>query len=166
MEKSKRGNFDYATDAKSGLTVVHWHDNNIIMQHSFKQGKVAPPQIAKRWSRAETKRMETTQPFMAKHYNQTMGGVARWSKMWTSTASPSIQRSGGGHCLLSVWMSVSSRHSTCTGQHQQLRPNHWIFLPFRHSIARVYLARATQTTSFGRQRGSSLAVNKRVFPEV
>ena len=42
-EKSKRGNFDYATDVKSGLTVVHWHDNNIIMQHSFKQGEVAPP---------------------------------------------------------------------------------------------------------------------------
>ena len=38
MEKSKRGNFDYATDGKSGFTVVHWHDNNKIMQHSFKQG--------------------------------------------------------------------------------------------------------------------------------
>ena len=77
MEKSKRGNLDYATDVKSGLTVVHWHDNNIIMQHTFKQGRVAPPQIAKRWSRAEAKRMEITQPFMVKHYNQTMGGFAQ-----------------------------------------------------------------------------------------
>ena len=77
MEKSKRGNFDYATDAKSGLTVVHWHDNNIIMQHSSKQGGVTRPQIAKRWSKAETKRVEITQLFMVKHYNQTMGGVDR-----------------------------------------------------------------------------------------
>ena len=33
---------------------------------------VAPPQIAKRWSRAETKRVEISQ-----HYNQAMGDVDR-----------------------------------------------------------------------------------------
>ena len=27
METSKRRNFDYATDVKSGLTVVHWNGN-------------------------------------------------------------------------------------------------------------------------------------------
>ena len=57
--------------------MVHWHGNKIIMQHSFKQSWVAPPQIAKRWSRAEAKRVEISQPFMVKHYNQTMGGVDR-----------------------------------------------------------------------------------------
>ena len=77
MEQSKREYLDYATDVKSGLTVVHWHDNNIIMQHSFKQGGVAPSQIVKRWSRAEANRVEITQPFMVDHYNQTMGGVDR-----------------------------------------------------------------------------------------
>ena len=58
MEMSKRGNFDYAKDVKSVLTVVQWHDNNIIMQHSFKQGWAALPHniIAKRWSRAKAKR--------------------------------------------------------------------------------------------------------------
>ena len=76
MEKCKRGNFDYATDVKSGLTVVHWHDSNIVNTVSNKVG-VAPPQIAKRWSRAEAKRVEMTRPFMVKHYNQTMGGVDR-----------------------------------------------------------------------------------------
>ena len=74
MEKSKRGNFDYVTDVKSCLTVLHWNDNNIVNTVSNKVG-VAPPQIAKLWSRSETKRVEITQPFMVKHYNQTMGGV-------------------------------------------------------------------------------------------
>ena len=74
MEKSKRGNFDYVTDVKSCLTVLHWNDNNIVNTVSNKVG-VAPPQIAKLWSRSETKRVEITQPFMVKHYSQTMGGV-------------------------------------------------------------------------------------------
>ena len=43
LEKSKLGNFDYAADVKSGLTLVHWHDNNIVNTVSNKVG-VVPPQ--------------------------------------------------------------------------------------------------------------------------
>ena len=70
-------------------------------------------------------------------------------------------KSSGGHCLLSLWLSVSSRHDTCTEQHQQLRPNPCIFLqsgvpsPVPHKHLR-----------FGRTRGSFLAVNKWVLPGV
>ena len=112
--------------------MVHWHDNNIVTTVSNKVD-VAPPQTAKRWSKAEAKRVEIAQPFIVElslwsTTTRQLEVSIGWPRMWTSTTSPFLQRSGSGHCLLSEWMSVSSRHGTCTGQHQQLRPNHLIFL--------------------------------------
>ena len=71
--------------------------------------------------------MEITQPFIVKHYNQIMGGVDRMDHNVETYRISIRSRKWWWPLFAFVWMSVSSRHGTCT-QHQQLRPNHWIFL--------------------------------------
>ena len=68
--------------------------------------------------------------------------------------------------MLSVWTSVSSRkwHLYRATPAAEIKPLD--LLAVGRSIARDYLARAAQTSSFGSPRGFFLAVNKRIFPEV
>lgn len=76
MQKTGRGTFDFATDTKSGLIAVRWSDNSLVNVVSNKVG-VNPIQIAQKWSRAESKQVQIPQPFLTRHYNQTMGSVDR-----------------------------------------------------------------------------------------
>ena len=158
MENSKCGNFDYATDVKSGMVVVHWNDNTV----SNRVG-CPPPQIAKRWSRAEAKRVETTQSFMVKHYSQTTGGVDRMDhnadKHCISIGSKKWRWPLFALCVdVSIQQAWHLYRATPAAETKPLD-----LLAVRRSIARVYLARATQTSLFGGPRGCFLAVNKRVL---
>ena len=68
MKKKTRGTFDYATDMKSGITVVCWNDNNVVNAASNMVG-VHPVQSARRWSRSERSQVNIGQPNMITHYN-------------------------------------------------------------------------------------------------
>lgn len=164
MEKAKRGTFDYATDAKTGLIVVRWHDNNVVNTVSNKVG-VEPVQKAKRWSRTERQRVEIRQPFLIKHYNQTMGGVDRLDQN-VDNYRISIRSKKWWWPLFAYFVDVSVQqawHLYRATPTSATDPKD--LLSIRRSIARVYLLRASQTSA-GRPRQPTLKVSKRVPPEV
>ena len=76
MKKSARGSFEYQSEEGKNLIVVRWNDNNVVSLASNCHG-VEPIGAAKRWSAAQKKRVEITQPFLVSQYNAYMGGVDR-----------------------------------------------------------------------------------------
>ena len=109
--------------------------------------------------------MEITQPFMVKHYNQTMECVDRMDQN-VDKYSISI-RSKKWWPLFAFCVDVSIQqawHLYRATPAAETKPLDR--LAVRRSITRVYLARATQTSSFGRLGRSFLAVNKWVLPGV
>ena len=108
--------FDFLTDTKNGMLMVAvlWNDNSVVNTVSSKVG-VHPLQSAKIWSRSDAKRTDIGQPFLIKHYNNTMGGVNRLDKNVDkiNIARPTGPRSAGGLYLHSAWTSVSSKCGTC-----------------------------------------------------
>ena len=76
IEKSPRGTFDYSLEAKNGMIVVKWKDNNVVHAVSNKVD-VHPLQSTTRWSRADGKKVDIGQPHLIKHYNKTIRGFDR-----------------------------------------------------------------------------------------
>ena len=74
LKKKPRGSYDYMSDPSSNLLVCQWHDNNLVTMASNCHG-IAPLQKAERWSLAEKKKIQVTQPFLVSQYNAWMGGV-------------------------------------------------------------------------------------------
>ena len=164
MGKSKLGNFDYATDVKSGLTGVHWHGNNIIMQHSFKQGGGCTfpksKALVQSWGKESgdhpTLHDEALQPDNGRCWSDgpQCGQVPHLYTV-KEVAVATV-------CFLcghqQAWHLCRSTPAV------EIKPLD--NLAVRRFIARVYLAHATQASFFGRPRGSFPAVNKRVLTEV
>lgn len=164
MKKTKRGSYDYATDVKSGLLVVRWNDNSIVNLVSNKVG-VHPIQTARRWSRAEKKKVDVPQPFLIRHYNRTMGGVDRMDqnieKYRVGIRSKKWWWSIFIYCIdLSVQQAWHLYRQTETSAEKSLD-----LLAFRRAVAKVYLDRARSAPDAPRLhpgRGRPVALDKRV----
>ncbi|XP_070179915.1 piggyBac transposable element-derived protein 3-like [Littorina saxatilis] len=164
MQKTPRGTFDYATDTKSGLIVVRWNDNNIVNVVSNKVG-VHPLQVAKRWSRSESRQVQLPQPFLIRHYNQTMGGVDRTDqnvgKYSVAIRSKKWWWAIFGYCLdvciQQVWHLYRATEAA--------KNNPLDLLAIRRRVVRVYLGCASHHAAPGRPRGH-VSVDKRVLEEI
>lgn len=165
MGKTKRGTYDYMQDTRNGLVVVRWNDNSVVNTVSNMVG-VEPVQTAKRWSRAERKRIEISQPFVIKHYNSTMGGVDRMDqnveKYRSSIRSKKWWWALFAYCLdLCVQQAWHLYRATPTGNEAPLD-----LLGIRRAIVRTYLAKTPKTKRAGRPCGRTPTLDKRVSPAV
>ena len=71
MKKSARGSFEYQSEEGKNLIVIRWNDNNVVSLASNCHG-VEPIGAAKRWSAAQKKGVEITQPFLVSQCNAYM----------------------------------------------------------------------------------------------
>ena len=103
---------------------------------------------------------------MVKNYNPTMGGVDRMDQN-VDKYRISIHSNKWWRPLFAFCVDASIQQAwhlyRATPAAETKPPD---LLAVRRSIARVYLAPAKQTSSFGHPGGSILAVNKWVLPEV
>ena len=76
MKKLKRGTYEYKSERNKKLIVVRWNDNSVVTLASNIHG-IEPIASAQRWSAAEKKRIDITQPKLVSEYNICMGGVDR-----------------------------------------------------------------------------------------
>jgi len=76
MKKSKRGHFDHGLVAHSGTALVQWHDNSIVTIVSNWHG-VTPIGKVKRWSAAQKRAIEVSQPHLFAACNRGMVGTDR-----------------------------------------------------------------------------------------
>ena len=78
MEKEKRGLYNSVLDKDTGICITRWKDSKVVTMASTYAG-VNPIKKAQRYSKAEKKRVEITQPNVAE-YNYGMGGVDRFDQ--------------------------------------------------------------------------------------
>lgn len=71
-----RGGYFQTTDSSSGITLVQYNDNNIVIVASNKCG-VNPVGTCSRWSNQSKKCITLQQPCCIGQYNTYMGGVDR-----------------------------------------------------------------------------------------
>ena len=76
MEKEKRESYDSVPDKDTGICITRWKDSKVVTVASTYTG-VDPIKKAQRYSKAEKKRVEITQPNVVAEYNYGMGGVDR-----------------------------------------------------------------------------------------
>ena len=74
MEKKPRGTYKVVLDTNNDVALVCWKDNKAVTVASTYCG-AAPVGKAKRFSRADRRRIEIPQPQVVKVYNMGMGGV-------------------------------------------------------------------------------------------
>ena len=74
MEKEKRRLYDSVLDKDTGICIRRWKDSKVVTMASTHAG-VNPIKKAQRYSKAEKKRVEITQPNVVAEYNYGMGGV-------------------------------------------------------------------------------------------
>ena len=79
MEKNLKGTFKVVVDFNNDIAVVCWKDNEAVTVASMYCG-AAPVGKAKRYSRADCRRINIPQPQVVKVYNMGMGGVDRLDK--------------------------------------------------------------------------------------
>ena len=72
LDKKERGCYDYATDGNN--LVVSWKDNKVVTT-ATNYVSCNPVGTAKRWSKAEKKKIDVPMPHPFKVYNHHMGGV-------------------------------------------------------------------------------------------
>ena len=72
FKKEIRGSHDYRNDGS--VEFVRWNDNSVVTIGSNHQS-YTPLGKAKRYSRKDKKRIDISQPYMIKMYNEGMGGV-------------------------------------------------------------------------------------------
>lgn len=73
-ELSQRGDYDFATDATSNITILKWMDRKGVLLCSNFAG-VEPVGVCERFVKKEKKRMQIPCPSMVTEYNKHMGGV-------------------------------------------------------------------------------------------
>ncbi|XP_039281885.1 piggyBac transposable element-derived protein 3-like [Nilaparvata lugens] len=76
LRKKSRGSMHQLTDESSGITLVQYHDNNIVNFISSQAG-IEPKGKVKRYSQALKKFIHIDQPACCDLYNTYMGGVDR-----------------------------------------------------------------------------------------
>ena len=79
MKKKERGSYDSVLDKDTGICITRWKDSKVVTMASIYAG-VNPVKKAQRYSKAEKKRVEITQPNVVAEYNYGMGGVDRFNQ--------------------------------------------------------------------------------------
>ena len=77
LDISLCNNFD--NDKDTGICITRWKDSKVVMMASTYAG-VNPIKKPQRYSKAEKKRVEITQPNVVAEYNYGMGGVDRFDE--------------------------------------------------------------------------------------
>ena len=77
LDISLCNNFD--NDKDTGIWITRWKDSKVVTMASIYAG-VNPIKKAQRYSKAEKKRVEITQPNVVAEYNYGMGGVDRFDQ--------------------------------------------------------------------------------------
>ena len=165
MKKEPRGSSDFRSDITAGNVVVRWNDNSVVTVVSNFTG-VQPLQRARRWSRAESRRVEIQQPHLISQYNSHMGGVDRmdqnldkyrmtirsrkwWWPLFAFTLEVAIQN---------AW--ILYRLTPAAGE----RPLD--FLAFRREVCAVYFGRHSVRANLGRPHVRVGPLDRRIPPEV
>ena len=161
MSKTERGSYEYAYDESNGLIVVRWNDNNIVNVVSNCQG-IEPLQHASRWSKQARTRVRLPQPFLIRHYSQTMGGVDRMDqnveKYCVAIRSKKWWWPVFMYCIvLAVQQTWHLYRATATGLSSPLD-----LLGIRRALVTVFLAQGRKQISIGRPRGLQRSISKRV----
>nr|CAD7575989.1 unnamed protein product [Timema californicum] len=76
LKKKVRGSYSQLTDTDGGITLIRYHDNNIVTVASTLR-RAKPIGKARRWSHKEKKRIQIDQPACIINYNCYMKGVDR-----------------------------------------------------------------------------------------
>ena len=79
MEKEKRESYDSVLDKDTGTCITRWKGSKVVTVTSTYTG-VNLIKKAQRYSKAEKKRVEITQPNVVAEYNYEMGGVDRFDQ--------------------------------------------------------------------------------------
>ena len=77
--KKKGESYDSVLDKDTGICITRWKDSNVVTVASTYTG-LNPIKKAQRYSKAEKKRVEITQPNVMAEYNCGMGGVDRFEQ--------------------------------------------------------------------------------------
>ena len=162
IKKLKRGSYDYSVDQATGIRVTRWHDNSVVTIASNCHG-IEPVEKARRWSRAERKTVDITQPFVIGQYNRNMGGVDRMDQN-IATYRINIRSKKWWWALFAYLLDVGMQNAwlvyrmTAAAAHRPLDQ-----LDFRRDICMVYykLFRCEQP-SVGRPLGRPKPVSSRV----
>jgi len=142
MKKVPRGTSDHRIDSGSNILVARWHDNSIVTLASNCHG-MEPAGTAQRWSSAEKRRIDITQPYLIGQYNKYMGGVDRMDQN-IGTYRISIRSRKWWWPLFAYLLDVTMQNAwiiyrqTEGAKHRPLDQ-----LEFRRDICNVYYKRYT-----------------------
>src|SRR6218665_796151 len=67
---------DNRQDLTTEIMITRWNNNSVVTMVSNCRG-IEPLGMAKRWSRADKKSIDITEPFVIDQYSRNMGGVDR-----------------------------------------------------------------------------------------
>lgn len=149
MKKKTRGEYDFRSDAASGLIVVRWNDNSIVNVASNHLG-VRPLTSVSRWSSSQKKTVTIPQPALISHYNRGMGGTDRMDqnlncyrinirnkKWWWSLFAFAVDTA-----VCNAWYLYR-----CSPAADQMPLS---LLDFRRQVANTYFAKYSCRVSIGR----------------
>ena len=81
LKKQGRGKFDFKTDTKNDVLVCKWNDNSVV-NLCLKAAEVHPISKASPYSFSDKKRVQIDQAFMIKLFNEHIGVLIEWIKMF------------------------------------------------------------------------------------
>uniref|UniRef100_A0AAY5K7E5 PiggyBac transposable element-derived protein domain-containing protein n=1 Tax=Esox lucius TaxID=8010 RepID=A0AAY5K7E5_ESOLU len=73
LSKAGRGAYEVKYEKTSGMSIVKWYDNKLLLASSFIGPE--PVERCRRWSKEKKEYVEVDRPHIVKVYNHNMGGV-------------------------------------------------------------------------------------------
>jgi len=166
LKKMARGASDHRLDNSSKILVARWHDNSVVTLASNCHG-MEPAGSAQRWSSAEKRRVEITQPYLIGQYNKYMGGVDRMDQN-IATYRISIRSRKWWWPLFAYLLDVAMQNAWIIYRQTEgarLRPLDQ--LEFRRDICAVYYKRySLERASVGRPVGRPKHLDSRAPAEI
>ena len=167
LKKQERGSFYQKTDKNSGVTLVRYHDNNIVTMASNRNG-VMPLGKSKRYSRSERKHIDVPMPAVIVSYNVYMGGVDRMDEN-IGKLRINYRMKKWYYQLFAFPLNVSINNAwilykqmgACSSKKQSLD-----LLAFTRYVTNTYFQKYTSKPSLGRPLRLPKAVDKRVLDDV
>lgn len=161
IQKLPRGSFEQVTEKDSNVTLVRYHDNNVVTVTSTAYG-AEPVTKVRRWSAAERKHISVNQPSCVVMYNQYMGGVDRLDEN-VSKLRIGVRGKKWYWQLLMFPINVSVNNAWIlfrwTNTYKTTRLD---LLSFTREISLTYLKKYSSRLALGRPIQNVSAVDKRV----
>lgn len=156
----KRGDMVSNIDKEDGIILVKWMDNNVVTVASTCHG-INPTVQVKRYSQAEKKIVQVTQPRLIAEYNRCMGGTDMMDQQ-LSRYRISIRRKKWWWAIFTWLLDVSIANAWClTKKCKHLAS--LTQLEFRREISQAYLTKfGVASKGVGRQATakSSVTLNR------